>query len=313
MASSSSSIDKLPVEIRVQIYEYIYGSSTFARRMRDKAAHKVQPRHADGRLVLFAPATVITRAFDTAIFTVNKKMSAEALEMFYSKKTIRITFAQLHHDRDKDYQALLHEIEIIDCTQALRSPAGFAAQPSKNLVQAGLRIALNLPKMRSVTVHSDSLGYVPDLRESMAVVEWANAAELGGVVCEDIGLYRLLGSYAGVKVVNSKLRKMWPDVASTPVGYDALQEARNVYMQWDVGASVPDLMAWASQTSLQIWVGLWEMVVRSQGLPPPLVISSGYGLQGWECVEVGLWANKSVLVPTQPYRNEKMVSCHCIR
>jgi len=78
----------------------------------------------------------------------------------------------------------------------------------KTHVQAGLNIALLLPMLRSVTILSDTLIWVPELLDSVTVRDWATTVGLGTVLCGDIGSYRLNGQYSSVKIVKSKLGKM---------------------------------------------------------------------------------------------------------
>lgn len=230
--------------------------------------------------------------------SVNKRIGSEALETFYNRKTVRLTFEQLYEDRWADYQDFLRNVEVIDCVDAFRSGS---VTKNSALIRASLSIALNLPRLKSVTFLSDGLAYIPERPGAATVREWVNDLGLDGLLCEDVGLYKLHGQYAGVKIANSKLRKMWPNVASTPEDYDALRVVRKITNRWRISGDIADPVAWASQTSLRVWVGLWERLIdfRKGAEPSPLSSAGGsLSVQGY--FELGSWAKTVKTSPVVP-------------
>ncbi|KAK5123724.1 hypothetical protein LTR85_002360 [Meristemomyces frigidus] len=138
----------------------------------------------------------------------------------------------------------------------------------RELVHSALQTASELPKVRSVTILSDCLAYSPKLKGAVTVREFMEAYGLGELTCVEVGRYRLSTDYGDVTVANSKILKMWPNVASTPLEYDAKAEARRVIDEWLQPRIFKVVcrtdMAWAAHTSLRLWVGLFEEALAAK-------------------------------------------------
>jgi len=132
-------------------------------------------------------------------------------------------------------------------------------------VALALKTASELPRARSLTILSDCLAYVPVLEDAETARRFFERFGFGTIICVDIGRYRLSTSHGVFDIMNSKLVKMWPDVANTPTEYDAKAEVRRIIDQWQLSTglfSCPRLnMAFASQISLRLWVGLFSNVL----------------------------------------------------
>jgi len=217
MASLSYFTDKLSTETRVQIYEYIFGSAAHAKKLFQQTSSASGQTYKDERLMLFEPAKVISKPFDTSIFSVSKQTSAEALDTFFGSKTIRVTFDQLLYSRDAEYVPFLRKIDFV------------AWKQGKDQVQAAVDMALRLPRLKSVIILSDGLSWVPELKDSMTVRDWARGAGIGDVVCVDVGKYELLGRYKGIKIVNTRLRSLWSRTPNMPEGIDPSDAAQKVW------------------------------------------------------------------------------------
>lgn len=95
----------------------------------------------------------------------------------------------------------------------------------------------------------------------MTVREFAQMESLGEVTATDVGQYKLHGLLEKFTVKNGRLLKMWPSVKDTPGDYDAVEEMDRVERKWENGGYVRNWMAWAAQTSLRCWVGMYQEAV----------------------------------------------------
>lgn len=264
MATFSYFGDKLSPETRVLIYSFVFGTSEHVKRTGSPNLPWDAFIVKDTRLRFYdlpTPKDTSAAAIDTSILAVSKDISAEALETLYNRKTVRLTFEQLLGDKGNDYLNFVRKLEIIDCVSVSKTYGGPA------VIRSALQLASSLPRIRSVTILSDSLARLPGPNVHMTVRSFAESVDLGEVTCVDIGKYRLSGEYSKIMVANSKVLKLWPSVAGMPAEYDALAEARQVLVQWGLSTSLPKWMAWASQTSLRLWVGLFEQMLVEAAKP----------------------------------------------
>lgn len=195
------------------------------------------------------------RFLNTAILIVNNSISVEALETLYNTKTFSLTVTELINLFPTNFVNLVRNIEIADC----REP-NFA-----ELGSSVLAVLRQLPRLKTVTVLSDCLASIRDGKDFVSVRGFAAATDLGEVTCVDVGRYVLQGQLEHVMFANSKLLRMWPNVANMPADYDAHSEAEEVLKRWSMSGNMANLMAWASQTSLRLWVGLYEQAIDSVG------------------------------------------------
>jgi hypothetical protein len=94
---------------------------------------------------------------------------------------------------------------------------------------------------------------------------------LGDATCVDIGRSQLSGTFSQIHIVNRKLVKMWPNVASTPEDYDVYADVLGLDSVNDrCILSMCNGVAWAAHTSLRRWVGLYDELVHAP-LDPILV------------------------------------------
>ncbi|KAK5112999.1 hypothetical protein LTR85_011021 [Meristemomyces frigidus] len=279
MATSNYFLDKLSAETRVTIYGFLFDSSEHVIRTRNDGVSDTRPAVEDVRRIVHGlprQEAVQDTMIESAIFAVNKHISAEALETFYNAKTVRLTFEQLGGDGGvcggsrMDYLNFVRRVEVVDCIGKFPE----AEDVRERLLRPSLRMAQGLPRLTSITILTDCLAYVSEVQTPITVARFAQYAGLGEVVCTDVGRFTLQGELHSVKLANSKLLKMWPSVVDMPEDYDAWLEARNIVRKWNFGGVEEVIqMAWASHTSLRLWVGLSEQAVAAVGLdkawPPP--------------------------------------------
>lgn len=99
-----------------------------------------------------------------------------------------------------------------------------------------------------------------------------NSTSLGNLVWIDVRRYVVKGGKLdGLLFENSEMLKMWPNVKSTPDGYDGYYAALDIRRGWRLGGYPSSFFAYASQTSLRVWVGLCEQLAEraGKGIPPP--------------------------------------------
>jgi len=95
MTSFSYLSNKPSTETRVHIYEYAFGPATHAKRLSEPISGGNPQEQKDERLVLFKPADVVIKRFETSFFCTNKTISSEAMDTFFNSKIVRLSFEQL--------------------------------------------------------------------------------------------------------------------------------------------------------------------------------------------------------------------------
>lgn len=136
---------------------------------------------------------------------------------------------------------------------------------------------------------SDCLAKPATGRKRQSVHTFAALTGLGQVVCTDIGRYKLLGPFTSVQFAHSKILKTWPGVKSTPDDFDVFAEFKKASHEWVIaGDAAINIESWASQTSLRLWVALWEEVLEyaEMGEELPELEASGsprsrFSLSNW--------------------------------
>lgn len=261
MANVGYFINKLSPETRVLIYGFVFGDSPYVKR---PVSHK--KRFSAQEATRYTPHQVQT-LIHTSTFAVSKLISAEALETFYNVKTVRLTVPQLYAALWRaDFTELARNVQLIDCISS----------PSPATLHYVLRNTSHLPRINLLTVASDCLAWVPAKKSNMTVREFAEEAMLGDVTCVDVGRYKLHAMDGRIDFVHTKLSRMWPKVQKTPDDFDAFQVAVGLLKGWDLVGNLQNQMAWVSQTSLQLWVGLRQACIDhcrkacDDGIMPPV-------------------------------------------
>ncbi|KXS95864.1 hypothetical protein AC578_7870 [Pseudocercospora eumusae] len=241
-------LDKVAAEVRVMIYEHVFGTSEYARFSSTPANQPIRATNAD--TTEEAASTII----NTSILATSKKIREEALDTFYNTKIVRLDFSQLRNLLDSrasgnsDQLDMIQNIQIIDCNHA---------EPGDS-IRSILKEALALPCIKSLSILSDCL--TGPERRHVTVRQEAKRLGLGSVICRDIGRYRIKNQPAQVQFVNSKLVKLWPSAASMPEDYEALEVAYSIHSGSGITDYSQNLVAWASHTSFRLWVGLHEVI-----------------------------------------------------
>jgi hypothetical protein len=94
---------------------------------------------------------------------------------------------------------------------------------------------------------------------------------LGKATCIDVGRFQLYSKFSHIQIVNRKLVKMWPNVASTLEDYDVYVDVLGLDSV-DGGCvfSICNGAAWAAHTSLRWWIRLYDEFMHAP-LDPVLV------------------------------------------
>lgn len=185
-------------------------------------------------------------------------MFREASPVLYEGRTVRGSVHQLeillyNGTFRSCVEKIEVEVEIEDCTRVDRTRAFI---PMLRRLQA-------LPRNRSTIILSDCLGMIESNgRDFVTVREFATMVQLGEVTCIDVGRFSCEGPFEDTHIVHRKLVKMWPEVLDTPRDYNVCSEAlalveAAVLCPWFHRAS-----AWAAQTSLRRWIGLFDEAIR---------------------------------------------------
>ncbi|PIA94330.1 hypothetical protein CB0940_07967 [Cercospora beticola] len=251
--STCSFLDKLSAEIRVQIYGHVFGEATHVRLAPDHNLTNDTNGDAES-----SKASHKSFPVETSIMAANKQIHEEAIETFYNKKTICLTFAQLHTALEaldsgaSHHLDMARRIEIVGCKSARVASVHYCL----------FRLHL-LPHLKSLVILTEYLTTMghPDLHCSAQ--QWIADMGLSGLVCIDIGKFEFKddSKLAKVQLLNSKLVRMWPAVKSTPEDYDPVKEVARLRDEWAMSGFVSNLYSWASHTSLRLWVAMHEALV----------------------------------------------------
>jgi hypothetical protein len=256
-------MDKLSPETRIRIYEHVFGPEKYVQRLRCEDEreyyHKgFMPATSidDGRSQQYWPQRGNVEDFKylhTGILAVNKLVHDEALETFYNVKVIRTTFdgftSLMYLDGHYD---LVRNVEIKHCDLI----------DSGYYVHEAMQDAQFLPQLKSFTILADFLS--PHGRQQpISVRQFAHQHSLGDVTCAGIGTYSLSGRYSKIQIAHSDICAMWPSVACTPAGYDALEEINTIIEEWNVAKDDSIRVPWASHTSLRLWVAMLQLSLSS--------------------------------------------------
>ncbi|GIZ45720.1 hypothetical protein CKM354_000887500 [Cercospora kikuchii] len=278
-AATCSFLDKLSAEIRVQIYGHVFGEATHVRPAPDQSLANdsngdEESSEASHELVLM----------ETSIMATNKQIHEEAAETFYNKKIIRLTFAQLDmtlevlESGNTHHLDIVRRIDIVECKSARVASVHYCL----------FRLHL-LPHLKSLVILTEYLTTMghPDLH--WTAQHWATTMGLPPLICVDVGKFKFKvkkhTKLEKVWLMNSKLVRMWPSVKSTPEDYNVADEADKIINEWSMSGYMGNFVAWASHTSLRMWVALHEEVVALGPDPKP---GRAYGREAWK------WARTTV-------------------
>jgi hypothetical protein len=245
-------LGRLPPELRIMVYQEVFGPTGVITPM----LHSQTALSGDQ---LLQPGVYIKAQVQTSLLVTNKGISEEALETLYRGRIVRGSIIQLQMLLcNDDFRDLVREIEIDDQFTKFRNHH-FAHMFL-------LRIQV-LPRIRSITILSDKFALTQhNGRSYITAREFATMMHLGEATCVDIGRFQLSGKFSQIHIVNRKLVKMWPNVASTPEDYDVYADVLGLDSVNDrCILSMCNGVAWAAHTSLRRWVRLYDEFMH----PPP--------------------------------------------
>lgn len=208
----------------------------------------------------------------TSILSVCQFVKAEAIEVLYDAKVLRgwpIDLDVMMQSHDVSSRA--KHIEITGLTGFLYDHRMDIKTRHTRHLRDLLERLQPLPKLRSITILSDSLTvgfYASPSRDTwVPVMDFVSEADLEPATCIDIGRYQLHGKFKDVQIVNSRLVEMWPAVRDTPEGYDGFNDAVNIITNLQSSIDAPNVPAWASHTSLRCWVDIQQqyLVMHTSG------------------------------------------------
>ncbi|SMR49867.1 unnamed protein product [Zymoseptoria tritici ST99CH_1A5] len=264
--------DKLSPETRCLIYEYVFGPEKYVQRLFQDDEMEMLNHSGD---LLFADYHDDENNDDknsdsedeeeeepykqynvlhTDILEVNKTAFAEGLDTFYKVKIVRASFAEFNRlMRLKKHSDLVRNVEIVE--------RGYGGMHGSPMALETVQDAQFLPRLMSCTILLDRLS--PFGNDPVTARRYARLCRLGEVVCTGIGTYTFTGRYSKVQAVYSHIAKLWPNVARTPTGFDALENVRTILKAWNILPRSPyvwgheaQLVPWASHTSLRLFIGL---------------------------------------------------------
>jgi hypothetical protein len=144
---------------------------------------------------------------ETSVLISNKLIFTEALPVLYDEKIIRGT--------TNDFEELLQRPDFVERARHIEVADCIGHYQSTNFHSVLRRLQV-LPQVRSFFILSDCLGLVnrkiagPD--KYLTVPQLCDIAHLGEVTCIDIGTYQVHGLFAKFRIVNRRLKEMWPGV-----------------------------------------------------------------------------------------------------
>jgi hypothetical protein len=243
--SKLGKLGRLPPELRFMVYQEVLGPTGVITPM----MHFQTALSGDQ---LLQPGVYIKAQVQTSILTTNKKISEEALETLYRGRIVRGSISELQTLLcNDDFRDLVEEIEIDDHFTKFRN---------HRFAHMFLLWTQNLPQIRSVTILSDKFAFTQhNGRSYITAREFATMMHLGEATCVDIGRFKLSGKFSYIQIIHRKLVKMWPNVASTPEDYDVYADVLGLdSVNDECILSMCNGVAWAAQTSLRRWVGLYD-------------------------------------------------------
>lgn len=261
---ANSPLFKLPPELRNRIYGDVFGSSeaitphiccasraSWANRwnIRDYDEHDDFPGEFQDFGVL------------TSILSVCQVVKAEAIEVLYGTKILRGYPIDLDVMLRSHYvSSRVRRIEITGLLDLVNSNSPHSRRCHTRHLRDMLERSQRLPRLNSIHITSDCL--TSELRGLqltwVPVTDFVQEAKLEPATCVDIGRYQLHGKFKNVQIVNKKLAEMWPAVRDTPEGYDGFDDAVAIINRLQSSIDVPNVMAWASHTSLRCWVDIQQ-------------------------------------------------------
>jgi hypothetical protein len=260
-APTSSFLEKLRPEIRLRIYGYVFGSSRVIKLASSNTALGMRIDPTDCVKYSFPPPEPDT-CLDISVLLSNKVVFTEAPPVLYDEKIIR--------GSTDDFEELLQQPDFVERARHIEVADCIGHYQDKNFHSVLRRLQV-LPQVRSFVILSDCLGMVDrkvaGAAEYLTVPQFCGIAHLGEVTCIDVGFYQLHGMFEKFRIVNRRLREMWPSVRSSPKDYDAYRDLDSILKRWSLRSSSDNhnykhlCIAWASQASFRCWVGLHDLLI----------------------------------------------------
>lgn len=255
MASPSGFLARLKPEIRLFIYEHVFGDSEVITQVKHQSCRPTPPTELHAADAA-GPST--SKEVHTSILTANKLIFPEAIDVLYDKKIVRGTVAELLHllSTNKDFGALVRHVEVADCIHGYKNASFYTL----------LENLPNLPRTPSCTILSDCLGWLEDgyLTEYkdrfVSVQEFTRMAELGKPTCVAVGRYQLDNKFAKVQIENRRLLKMLPDVENTPADYDAYADWITFIGGRGQYVGLRNMKTFAAQHRFRCYIGMREVM-----------------------------------------------------
>ncbi|CZT15014.1 uncharacterized protein RCC_00927 [Ramularia collo-cygni] len=250
--------DRLSAELRICIYEHVFGPAARAQRIWVKKPSKSpdQLRAEDERDIVTLSGSIPPaelQMIDTNIFAVNRLIHNESIEAFYDNKIISASFVELGRLFNLGYPPpLFRDVEIKSCH--LPFPSGS--------VRSLLQKTSVLSRLRSLTIRSDYLARTRPESEHTTVRQFVESNGLGNVICTDIGKFTLTGRFSNsstfgdITFINNKILQMWPRVAQTPDDFNVHKEVWDQMKDCEAVTSASNLLTWATHRSLRLWIGM---------------------------------------------------------
>lgn len=255
METPASSLQRLPLELRIAIYAHVFGTSQVIKPSSSDTVLGIYKEPFGSIVHSHAPQPAEVQ-LHTSILATSKTIFLEAISVLYFEKTIRGSL--------KDLRQLLHSTGFTEHVRRIEVAGGAGYFQVEEIHSILLRLQV-LPQVPSLIILSDCLGLADGKASGgtthVTVPEFASMAELGKVTCTDIGQYQIHGMFKRWKFVNRRLTKMWNQVETTPDDYNAFDDLAAVMSKWPLEGNAYDWVAWAAQTSLRLWVGLHDFML----------------------------------------------------
>ena len=249
-SASLGSLGRLPGELRDMVYSDTFGPTGVITPMRVFQTMLCGDQLLQPDVYTRAPA-------HTSILATNKQICKEALEVLYKNKIVRASITQLILLlRNAKFRDLVKKIEIDDHLEVFRN------HPSTRTLLLELR---TLAQICSTTILSDKFALTNhNGRSYITVRSFATVMGLGEAICVDIGCFQLGGKFSHIQIVHRKMVNTWPEVVATPEGYDVYTDLLGLtYHQFGSILRMPNVLVWATQTSLRRYISLMNVVIRN--------------------------------------------------
>ncbi|KAM0715031.1 hypothetical protein Q7P37_009496 [Cladosporium fusiforme] len=227
MESPQPTLEGIPREIRDLIYNYVFGPSLVIKPRTSKASLGIAEYVCN-----YLPPPPPESLVHVSILPTCRSFYQEAVKILYESMIVRGTipdFVLLL--QITDFARHVEKVEIADCINSYKS------QEFHQVLQ----------RFRELW------------QQNVESIEFCEEANLGEVVCYDIGKYRLCDAgFSGIEFRNRRLLKMWPSIKNTPTDHGA-------YHKWlspsEVLGSAINQRCFVLQSSFRCWVALHDLTV----------------------------------------------------